>query len=71
MTCKRKNLKWAIKELCKQIVFAVSVSLLFFMPGVILGLLFGDVATWIYLGIVFVALLCLTVYTLCDQKSRE
>ena len=71
MGCKRKNLKWAIKEMCKQMGIVLGGAFLVFVPSIVLGILFGDVVFHISLGITTMALLCLTVYTLCDQKSRE
>ena len=71
MGCKRKNLKWAIKEMCKQMGIVLGGAFLVFVPSIVLGILFGDVVFHISLGITTIALFYLGVYTLCDQKSRE
>ena len=71
MVCKRKNVGWAIKEMFKQMGIALCSGFVFLAPGIVLGLLFGDVAWHIYLVVALVALLCLVVYGLCDIKSRE
>jgi hypothetical protein len=71
MGCKRKNLGWAVKEMGRQLLFSVVSASLFFLPAVVLYYLVSEIASWVYIGVAFMLMLCLALYALCDTKSRE